>query len=230
MKKLLPTHIPKAIANYVRSRFNTSVLDVMKNKQINLFTQSSTSIDDLSEMDLKLKLLNRIHLNKSNDTHTNHHQLFDTLYDSITLDQQVLDTQDAEPSFHKRSHDNHDTPNDCEEEKRKKQRKDVGQSSSRSSRRNKSLNGFQRSQGQLMLKGERNVRRFDDKEDEFIYADLPRLSLNDVEDMYLLQFQDKLHHLPLEFVKDFNNALLLFIRRVVIQQRVEDIQLGVESY
>ncbi|GKC50221.1 hypothetical protein Tco_1072966, partial [Tanacetum coccineum] len=42
--------------------------------------------------------------------------------------------------------------------------------------------------------------------------------------------KDKLHHLLLEFVKDFNNALLLFIRRVMIQNRVKDIQLGVESY
>ncbi|GJX15791.1 hypothetical protein Tco_0216623 [Tanacetum coccineum] len=74
------------------------------------------------------------------------------------------------------------------------------------------------------------VKRFDDQEYEFSYADRPRLSLNDVEDLYLLQVQDKLHHLLLEFVKDFNNALLLFIRRVVIQNRVEDIQLGVESY
>ncbi|GJU56773.1 hypothetical protein Tco_1234539 [Tanacetum coccineum] len=74
------------------------------------------------------------------------------------------------------------------------------------------------------------VRRSDDKEYELSYADLPRLSLNDVEDMYLLQVQDKLQHLPLEFLKDFNNVLLLFIRRVMIQNRVEDIQLGVESY
>ncbi|GKG51610.1 hypothetical protein Tco_0541994, partial [Tanacetum coccineum] len=63
------------------------------------------------------------------------------------------------------------------------------------------------------------VRRSDDKEYEFSYADLPRLSLNDVEDMYLLQVQDKLHHLLLEFMKDFNNALLLFIKRVMIQNR-----------
>ncbi|GKA38127.1 hypothetical protein Tco_0724692 [Tanacetum coccineum] len=74
------------------------------------------------------------------------------------------------------------------------------------------------------------VRRFDDKEYEFSYADLPRLTLNDVEDIYMLQVQDKLHHLPLEFVKYFNNALLMFIRRTVIKNRVEDIQLGVESY
>ncbi|GKC63840.1 hypothetical protein Tco_1096438 [Tanacetum coccineum] len=31
------------------------------------------------------------------------------------------------------------------------------------------------------------VRRSDDKEYEFSYADLPRLNMNDVEDMYLLQ-------------------------------------------
>nr|GEU48801.1 hypothetical protein CTI12_AA475510 [Tanacetum cinerariifolium] len=60
----------------------------------------------------------------------------------------------------------------------------------------------------------KEVRRSDDKEYEFSYADLPRLSVNDVEDMYLLQVQDKLHHLPLEFVKNFNNALLMFIKRM----------------
>ncbi|GJX23019.1 hypothetical protein Tco_0227464 [Tanacetum coccineum] len=75
-----------------------------------------------------------------------------------------------------------------------------------------------------------NVRRSNDKEYEFSYADLPRLSLNDVEDMYLFQVQDTLHHLLLKFVKDINNALLLFIRRVMIQNRVDDIQLRVESY
>ncbi|GJZ49460.1 hypothetical protein Tco_0603650 [Tanacetum coccineum] len=31
-------------------------------------------------------------------------------------------------------------------------------------------------------------------------------------------------------MKDFKNALLMFIRRTVIKNRVEDIQLGVESY
>nr|GFA00454.1 hypothetical protein [Tanacetum cinerariifolium] len=69
IKKLLPTHILKAISNYVRPRLNSSVPDVKKNNQINLFTQSSTSIDDLSEMALELKLLNRIHENKLNTTH-----------------------------------------------------------------------------------------------------------------------------------------------------------------
>ncbi|GJS64380.1 hypothetical protein Tco_0678944 [Tanacetum coccineum] len=57
------------------------------------------------------------------------------------------------------------------------------------------------------------VRRSDKQEYTFSYADLPRLSLNDIEDMYLLKFQDKMHHLPSEDKRDFNNALLLFIRR-----------------
>ncbi|GKB02769.1 hypothetical protein Tco_0830858 [Tanacetum coccineum] len=63
------------------------------------------------------------------------------------------------------------------------------------------------------------VRRSDKKEYTFSYADLPRLNLNDIEDMYLLKVQDKLHHLQSEFEKDFNNVLLLFIRRTVILNR-----------
>ncbi|GJX44044.1 hypothetical protein Tco_0260720 [Tanacetum coccineum] len=69
-----------------------------------------------------------------------------------------------------------------------------------------------------------NVRRSDDKEYELSYANLPRLSVNDVEDMYLLQVQDKLHHLLLEFVKHFNNALLMFIRRTVIKKKLSEVK------
>ncbi|GJZ21297.1 hypothetical protein Tco_0558336 [Tanacetum coccineum] len=325
-------------------------------------------------MDLKLKLLNRIHLNKSNDTHITHQQLYDTLYESIILDQDVLDAQAAQSSIHKRSYDNQDTPNNYEGENKKKRQKDVDEPSSRLSRRNRSLvvivqndtpamqpldkadtliqkhsnlEWFPKKSGlaknittwfDLFLKSDidkdenhilgpstvaiakkfkeliqkdwnsdegdvaeprsferhmskstkphpcfynnnntylvdlsteekyttsitkhyatryykegiedkiperwskevrryhfeaLNVRRLDEKEYEFSYADLPRLNVNNVEDMYLLQVQDKLHHLPLEFVKYFNNALLMFIRRTVIKNRVEDIQLGVESY
>ncbi|GJZ33097.1 hypothetical protein Tco_0578533 [Tanacetum coccineum] len=74
------------------------------------------------------------------------------------------------------------------------------------------------------------VRRSDKQEYTFSYADLPRLNLNDIEDMYLLKVQDKMHHLLSDDEKDFNNALLLFIRRTIIKNRVEDLQLGVESY
>ncbi|GJW31673.1 hypothetical protein Tco_0051705 [Tanacetum coccineum] len=114
IRKLLPTHILKAIVNYARPRLNTSELDVIKNNQINLFTQSSTSVDDLLEMDVKIKLLNRIHLNKSNTTHTTNQSLYDTLYESIILNQEALDAQEVEPSFHKWTLDIQDPSNNHE--------------------------------------------------------------------------------------------------------------------
>ncbi|GJS12803.1 hypothetical protein Tco_0407275 [Tanacetum coccineum] len=110
----------------------------MKTNQINLFTQSSTSTDDLSDMDLNIKLLNRIHSNKSNETRTTHQQLYDTLYESITLDQDTLDAQAAQSSFHKRYHDNQDPPNNREGKNKKERQKDVREPSSRSLRRNRS--------------------------------------------------------------------------------------------
>nr|GEW45164.1 hypothetical protein [Tanacetum cinerariifolium] len=42
--------------------------------------------------------------------------------------------------------------------------------------------------------------------------------------------QGTLHHLKLEFEVDFINAPLLYIKRVVIKNMIEDTQLGVESY
>nr|GFA09343.1 hypothetical protein [Tanacetum cinerariifolium] len=75
-------------------------------------------------LDLKIKLLNRIQSNKSNETHTIPQQLYESLYESITLDQDALDSQAAQSSFHKRSHDNQDPPNNHEGENKKKQRKD----------------------------------------------------------------------------------------------------------
>ncbi|GJY28411.1 hypothetical protein Tco_0404178 [Tanacetum coccineum] len=70
------------------------------------------------------------------------------------------------------------------------------------------------------------VRRLDKKEYTFSYADLHRHNLNDIEDMYLLKVQDKLHHLKLKFEKDFNNALVLFIQGTMIKNRVKDLLKG----
>ncbi|GJX61469.1 hypothetical protein Tco_0294369 [Tanacetum coccineum] len=47
IKKLIPTHIPKALANYVKPHLNTFLLEVMKNNHISLFTKPSTNTDDL---------------------------------------------------------------------------------------------------------------------------------------------------------------------------------------
>ncbi|GJU14836.1 hypothetical protein Tco_1142802 [Tanacetum coccineum] len=101
IKKLLPTHIPKAVANYVRPRLNTSVLD-----------KDELTTTDLKEIGLE------------------------------TLKQQYKN--DVELECH------------------------VGQL-----------------KAAVLIEAKWNSDeddRSDDKEYEFSYADLPRLSLNDVED------------------------------------------------
>ncbi|GJY29632.1 hypothetical protein Tco_0405399 [Tanacetum coccineum] len=61
-------------------------------------------------------------------------------------------------------------------------------------------------------------------------SDFKRLHLNDIEDMYLLYAQNKLHHLKGHEQADRVTALRLFIRSIVLKKRVEDVQLGVEGY
>ncbi|GJV30032.1 hypothetical protein Tco_1386480, partial [Tanacetum coccineum] len=160
----------------------------------------------------------------------------------------ALDAQSGQSSFHKRCHDQ-DPPNNREGENKKKHRKDIGEPSSRSSRRNRSpvvivqddTPAMQpQKQVDILIQKhskpewfpkkvkigskENDKMRSDDQEYEFSYANVPRLSVNDIEDMYLLQVQDKLHHLPLEFMKEFNNALLMFIRRTVIKNRLSEVK------
>ncbi|GJU20270.1 RNA-directed DNA polymerase, eukaryota, reverse transcriptase zinc-binding domain protein [Tanacetum coccineum] len=54
--------------------------------------------------------------------------------------------------------------------------------------------------------------------------------IQDIEDMLLLLVQDKLKNLIVEERLAFNVSLRMFTRSIVIQRRVEDLQLGVESY
>ncbi|GJW72517.1 hypothetical protein Tco_0129434 [Tanacetum coccineum] len=74
------------------------------------------------------------------------------------------------------------------------------------------------------------VRRVDWKLYKFMEGDFPRLHLNDIEDMLLLHVQNKLSNLERDVIVDLVVALRMFTRRYVIQKRVKDLHLGVESY
>ncbi|GKC72715.1 hypothetical protein Tco_1118598 [Tanacetum coccineum] len=74
------------------------------------------------------------------------------------------------------------------------------------------------------------VRRADNNLYRFKEGDFPRLRINDIEDMLLLVVQNRLTNLAGDDVSDFAIALRMFTRSLVIQKRVEDLQLGVESY
>ncbi|GJY62749.1 putative ribonuclease H-like domain-containing protein [Tanacetum coccineum] len=74
------------------------------------------------------------------------------------------------------------------------------------------------------------VRREDLKLYKFREGDFPRIRLQDIEDMLLLLVQKKLTNLTIDEQYDLNVALRMFTRRIVIQSRVEDLQLGVKNY
>ncbi|GKG23692.1 hypothetical protein Tco_0391728, partial [Tanacetum coccineum] len=78
--------------------------------------------------------------------------------------------------------------------------------------------------------GEIEVQREDQSLHKFKQGDLPRLNLRDIEDMLLLLVQKKISNLEKYIIYNLNVALRMFTRRIVILKRVEDLQLGVESY
>nr|GEX57735.1 hypothetical protein [Tanacetum cinerariifolium] len=74
------------------------------------------------------------------------------------------------------------------------------------------------------------VRREDQKLYKFREGDFPRLRLQDIEHMLLLLVQHKLTNLTIDEGYALNVALHMFTRWIVIQRRVQDLQLGVKSY
>nr|GFB86512.1 hypothetical protein [Tanacetum cinerariifolium] len=74
------------------------------------------------------------------------------------------------------------------------------------------------------------VRRDDDKLYQFKEGDFKRLRIQDIEDMLLLLLQGKMTNLTVEEHFAFNVSLRMFTRSIVIQRRMEDLHLGVESY
>ncbi|GJW27735.1 hypothetical protein Tco_0044610 [Tanacetum coccineum] len=65
---------------------------------------------------------------------------------------------------------------------------------------------------------------------QFKECDFVDLHLNDIEDMLLLAVQHKLFYLDGSDIVGFIVALRMFTRSLILKRRVEDLQLGVESY
>nr|GEU41225.1 retrovirus-related Pol polyprotein from transposon TNT 1-94 [Tanacetum cinerariifolium] len=74
------------------------------------------------------------------------------------------------------------------------------------------------------------IRRADYNEYKISEVDFKNLHPNDFEDLYLLHLQGKLNHLPGSDKVHLYNAIILWIKKIVIRQRVRDLQLGIESY
>ncbi|GJX58518.1 hypothetical protein Tco_0289908, partial [Tanacetum coccineum] len=74
------------------------------------------------------------------------------------------------------------------------------------------------------------VKRSDQQFYKFKEGDFVDLHLNDIEDMLLLVVQHKLFHIEGSVIVDFIMALPMFTRSLIPKRRIEDLQLGVESY
>ncbi|GJV56025.1 hypothetical protein Tco_1457030 [Tanacetum coccineum] len=74
------------------------------------------------------------------------------------------------------------------------------------------------------------LRRADLNEHIISERDFKYLYPSDFEDLYLLNLQGHLNHLPPKDKKILTTAVNLWTRNLVIRQRVEDFQLGIESY
>ncbi|GJU04906.1 hypothetical protein Tco_1121336 [Tanacetum coccineum] len=74
------------------------------------------------------------------------------------------------------------------------------------------------------------LRRADLKEYVIAERDFKHMYPSDFEDLYLLNLQGHLNHLSPEDKKILTTAVNLWTRNLVIRQRVEDFQLGIESY
>ncbi|GJU81055.1 hypothetical protein Tco_1283420 [Tanacetum coccineum] len=74
------------------------------------------------------------------------------------------------------------------------------------------------------------LRKADYKEYKISEADFRNLHPNDFEDLYLLHLQGQLNHLSGADKVHLFNVVNLWIRNIVIRKRLEDLQLGIESY
>nr|GEU34832.1 hypothetical protein [Tanacetum cinerariifolium] len=87
----------------------------------------------------------------------------------------------------------------------------------------KKLHGYGHLEEIVMKTSDQQLYKF--KENDFV-----DLHLNDIKDMRLLVVQHKVFHLDGSDIVDLIVAIRMFTRSLILKRRVEDLQLGVESY
>ncbi|GJV16852.1 hypothetical protein Tco_1362175 [Tanacetum coccineum] len=201
----LDDNIKKIIKNQVKEQVKAQVSKILAkikktvNEQLEaeIMTHSSTKSKtslalaaNLSELELKKILIEKMEGNKSIHRSNEQKNLYKALVEAYESDKLILDTYDDTVSFKRRRDDE-----DKDEEP------------------------FAGSNW-----GD------DDKLYTFKEGDFKRLRLQDIEDMLILLVQGKLTNLNVEDRLAFGVSLRMFTRSIIIQRRVEDLQLGIESY
>ncbi|GJT73204.1 hypothetical protein Tco_1032490 [Tanacetum coccineum] len=86
-----------------------------------------------------------------------------------------------------------------------------------------SLYGYNYMKKIVLRRADLNEHMISDQDFKYLYP-------SDFEDLYLLNLQGHLNHLPPTDKKILTTAVNLWTKNLVIRQRVEDFQLGIESY
>nr|GEX44245.1 ribonuclease H-like domain-containing protein [Tanacetum cinerariifolium] len=215
---------------------------------------SKTSYDvaaDLSELELKKILIKKMENNKSIHRSNKQRNLYKAMVDSYECDKIILDTYGDTVTLKRRRDDA-----DKDEEpfvgsdwgsKRRREGKEPESTSSpkfyefainRESARDVYLRRRIIVVTELYIVKWHDYKhldwitvcRDDDKLYKFKESDFKRLRIQYIEDMLMLLVQGNLANLTLKERFAFNVSLRMFTRIIVIQQRMEDLQLGVKSY
>nr|GEX23094.1 hypothetical protein [Tanacetum cinerariifolium] len=196
-------------------------------------------VASLSEFELKKILIDKMETNKSVNRSDIQRNLYNALVESYKTDKDILSTYGDHKSFGKSTQVEEPEFEAADIEMQQDQRNVSGHIDDQPDNEAAPKHDwFQKpdkpptlDRAYCLRNGSAPLQRIDDnvlykfKEDDF-----PRLNLRDIKDMLLLLVQKKLSNLDVDDWYNLGLALRLFTRRIVILHRVEDLQLGVESY
>nr|GEV93372.1 hypothetical protein [Tanacetum cinerariifolium] len=236
--KTIDENKQKIIKEQVKERLKVQVSKILSkikqtvNEQLEaeVLTRSSNSSKisyavaaDLSEMELKKILIEKIEGNKSIHRYNEQINLYKALIKAYKSNKIILDTYGDTVTLKRRRDDNEDKDEEPfagsdRGSKRRREGKEPESTSAPKDKATKSFASYPRKHSIV------------DKLYKFMEGDFKRLCIQDIEDMLLLLVQGKLTNLTVKERFAFNISLRMFTSSIVIQRRMEDLQLGVKSY
>ncbi|GKB58298.1 hypothetical protein Tco_0914484, partial [Tanacetum coccineum] len=242
VKEQLPQILPKEVSNFAPPVIESLIKELRD--EVTLAKVSSQlhstyeAASTLTEFELKKILINKIEKSKSYMAAPEHRDCYDSLKNSYDLDKDFFVSPRVEKSEKaKQEMQNQPTgtgvrglmDSDIATKFKKENLGDKNDEPKKETASRLTRVKVMRKHGYGYLE-EIEVRRADNGLYRFKEGDFPRLRINDIEDMLLLVVQNRLTNLLGDDVADFAIALIMFTRSLVIQKRVRDLQLGVESY
>nr|GEZ00767.1 hypothetical protein [Tanacetum cinerariifolium] len=233
--KTIDENMQKIIKEQVKEQVKVQVSKILQkieqtvNEQLEtkVLTRSSNSSKtsyavavDLLEMELKKILIKKMDGKKSIHQSNEQRNLYKALVEAYESDKIILDTYGDTVTLKRRRDDaDKDEEPSVGSNRGSKRRREGKEPESASAPKEKATKSAGKS-----------TQGDDDKLYMFKEGDFKRLRIQDIEDMLLLLVKGKLTILTVEERFAFNVSLRMFTRRIIIQSRMKDLQLGVESY